>query len=314
MTAQEILNLNGTTKTYKMQQLLQLGFTRKQVAEMMGVGYGFVQNVYAAMQRRGLATQASVFTPGLFTRTFGVEFEAYGVDMHRLKAELERQGIEVAIEGYNHITRGHWKIVTDASITGANGFELVSPVLEGEAGLEQVKKACAALKRCNALINKSCGMHVHFGARNFSLTQWKNLYKNYINYEGLIDSFMPVSRRNNHNIYCRSMTNRFSTESEAYAAIDSCSTVEQIAQKVTRRDRYYKLNAESFFRHGTVEFRQHSGTIEADKVTSWITFLSNLVEYSKNNVSSQKTLESAAAFNQPEIVNFYRNRIAALAA
>ncbi|WP_266206263.1 amidoligase family protein [Pontibacter kalidii] len=314
MTAQEILNLNGTTKTYKMQQLLQLGFTRKQVAEMMGVGYGFVQNVYAAMQRRGLATQTSVFTPGLFTRTFGVEFEAYGVDMHRLKAELERQGITVAIEGYNHTTRAHWKIVTDASISGAQGFELVSPVLQGEAGLEQVKKACKALKKCNALINRSCGMHIHFGANDFELAQWKNLYKNYINYEGLIDSFLPVSRRANNNIYCRSLLNRFSSESVAYSAIDSCSNIEQIAQKVTGRDRYFKLNAESFFRHGTVEFRQHSGTIEVDKVVNWITFLNNLVEFSKNNVSSQKTLESLEAFNPAPVVNFYRNRIAALAA
>ncbi|WP_276496702.1 amidoligase family protein [Pontibacter litorisediminis] len=314
MTAQEILNLNGTTKTYKMQQLLQLGFTRKQVAEMMGVGYGFVQNVYAAMQRRGLATQASVFTPGLFTRTFGVEFEAYGIDMHRLKAELERQGIEVVIEGYNHTTRAHWKIVTDASITGRNGFELVSPVLTGEDGLEQVKKACKALKKCNALINKSCGMHIHFGARDFELSQWKNLYKNYINYEGLIDSFMPVSRRANNNYYCKSMLSRFRTERTAYASIDSCSSVAEIAQKMTGRNRYFKLNAESFFRHGTVEFRQHSGTIEADKVVNWITFLSNLVEYSKNNVSSQKTLESLNTFQPTTVVNFYRNRQASLAA
>lgn len=314
MTAQEILNLNGTTKTYKMQQLLQLGFTRKQVAELMGVGYGFVQNVYAKMQRTGMLTQASVFTPGLFNRSFGVEFEAYGVDMHRLKEELERQGITVAIEGYNHTTRAHWKIVTDASITGRNGFELVSPVLRGEDGMEQVKKACKALKKCNALINRSCGMHIHFGARDFETKQWKNLYKNYINYEGLIDSFMPVSRRASNNFYCKSMKHKFRSEAAAYTAIDGCSSIEQIAQKVCDRNRYFKLNAESFFRHGTVEFRQHSGTIEADKVVNWITFLSNLVEYSKNNVSSQSTLESLNAFQPATVVNFYRNRQAALAA
>jgi hypothetical protein len=314
MTAQEILNLNGATKTYKMQQLLQLGFTRKQVAEMMGVGYGFVQNVYAAMQRAGVTTQASAFTPGLFNRTFGVEFEAYGVSMQKLKTELERQGIEVAIEGYNHTTRNHWKIVTDASIRGTQGFELVSPVLEGEAGLEQVKKACKALKRCNALINQSCGMHIHFGAADFELKQWKNLYKNYINYEGLIDSFMPVSRRDSNNFYCKSLLHKFTSESAAYTAIDNCRTVEQIAAKVTDRNRYFKLNAESFFRHGTVEFRQHSGTIEADKVVNWITFLNNLVEYSKNNVSSQKTLESTNTFQPTTVVNFYKNRITALAA
>ncbi len=31
-----------TTKTNKIKMLLQLGMTRKQVAEVMGIGYGFV--------------------------------------------------------------------------------------------------------------------------------------------------------------------------------------------------------------------------------------------------------------------------------
>ena len=39
----------ATTKTNKIKMLLQLGMTRKQVAEAMGVGYGFVQNVYASV-------------------------------------------------------------------------------------------------------------------------------------------------------------------------------------------------------------------------------------------------------------------------
>ncbi|MDX5347295.1 MAG: amidoligase family protein [Hymenobacteraceae bacterium] len=312
MTTQEILS-QQTTKTRKMQQLLQLGFTRKQVAEMMGVGYGFVQNVYTAMQRNGQLAALS-FTPGPFTRTFGIEIEAYGVTMAKLKTELERQGILVEIEGYNHTTRRHWKIVTDASLNGRNAFELVSPVLEGETGLEQVQKVCKALKRCNALINKTCGLHVHFGANDFELKQWKNLYKNYLNYEGLIDSFMPQSRRGDSNPYCKSLMHNFRTEADAFAAIDRCRSVEQISQKITGRSRYCKLNAESFFRHGTVEFRQHSGTIEVDKILNWVKFLNNFIGFSKNNVSAVKSLESLNSFNQTPIVNFFKNRITALAA
>ncbi len=38
-----------TTKTNKIKMLLELGMTRKQVAEAMGIGYGFVQNVYASV-------------------------------------------------------------------------------------------------------------------------------------------------------------------------------------------------------------------------------------------------------------------------
>ncbi len=313
MTTQQIL-AQQTTKTHKMQQMLQLGFTRKQVAEMMGVGYGFVQNVYAKMQLHGQQPAALNFLPAAFTRSFGVEFEAYGVTQQKLKTELERLGIAVEIEGYNHTTREHWKIVSDASLSGSNTFELVSPVLHGEAGLEQVAKVCKALKKCNALINKSCGMHIHFGANDFNLTQWKNLYKNYLNYEGVIDSFMPMSRRGNENQYCRSLMHHFRSERDAFAAIDSANNVKQISQKVSGSSRYFKINAESFFRHGTVEFRQHAGTIEIDKVLNWVKFLNNLIEFSKSNVSNLKNVDSFGTFNQPEIVNFFRRRMSALAA
>ncbi|QHL87431.1 amidoligase enzyme [Nibribacter ruber] len=310
MTAAEILAL-PSTKTYKMQQLLTLGFTRKQVAEMMGVGYGFVQNVYAAMQRRG---QIAAATAAIFNRTFGVEIEAYGVSMTRLKAELAAAGISIEIEGYNHTTRNHWKLVTDASVSGQEAFELVSPVLQGEAGIEELKKVCQVLKRCNAKVNKSCGMHIHFGAADFGLAQWKNLFKNYLNYEGLIDSFMPVSRRGSNNMYCKSLLNRFSSKAAAYTAIEGCTTLEKIAEKVNGQSRYSKLNVESFFRHGTVEFRQHSGTIEFEKVENWVRFLNNLIDFSKDKVATEQSIDSLTTFNHVNIVNFYRERITTLAA
>jgi len=46
MTTTEILN-SDKTKTRKMQLLFEAGYNRKEVATMIGCGYGFVQNVYA---------------------------------------------------------------------------------------------------------------------------------------------------------------------------------------------------------------------------------------------------------------------------
>ncbi|WP_310391565.1 hypothetical protein [Hymenobacter sp.] len=48
MTAYEILSAPGTTKTWKMQQLFEMGYNRVEVAAAMRVGYGFAHNVYAA--------------------------------------------------------------------------------------------------------------------------------------------------------------------------------------------------------------------------------------------------------------------------
>ena len=66
-------------------------------------------------------------------RHFGIEIETAGITKERAAKVLRLVGLQVAIEGYNHTTRNHWKIVSDASVQG--GFEVVSPVLHGEDGL-----------------------------------------------------------------------------------------------------------------------------------------------------------------------------------
>ena len=62
-------------------------------------------------------------------------------------------GIEVASERYNHDLRPHWKLVTDSSLNGNDTFELVSPILEGEDGLEKLERVCWVLDSCNVKIN-----------------------------------------------------------------------------------------------------------------------------------------------------------------
>ena len=90
-------------------------------------------------------------------RKFGIEIEAYNVDKTALARALNAAGILCAVEGYNHQTRGHWKIVSDGSLQGYNTFELVSPILEGNNGLIQVEVVCQVINTLNARINTSCG-------------------------------------------------------------------------------------------------------------------------------------------------------------
>ena len=53
-------------------------------------------------------------------RKFGIELELIGITREQAIAALTRVGTEVREEGYNHETRRHWKIVSDASV-GASG-------------------------------------------------------------------------------------------------------------------------------------------------------------------------------------------------
>jgi hypothetical protein len=296
-----------------MQMLFELGFTRRQVSEMMGVGYGFAQNVYASTYpdriRRRIQQLAAAGFNFSFTRDFGIEIEAFGISTATLERKLNEAGIETRYEGYNHTTRRYWKIVSDSSLNGQNTFELVSPILNGENGLEQLETVCRVLKENNAKINKSCGLHVHLDAKDFRTENWKKLYKNYMKIESTIESFMPESRRANNNSFCRSMKRNTSA-----ARIERCNDLTEIEIVATNQNRYYKLNTRSYWRHETIEYRQHSGTIEFEKISNWLLFTARLTEYAKQGFELENdSIEETEKFLDENIVNYIRRRTEQLA-
>lgn len=278
-----------------MRKLFELGFTRSQVSEMLTVGYGFVQNVFAKWATGNIArVSRPQFVLPEFARRFGVEIEAFGVLRSTMQSALSAAGLS------------NWRLAYDGSIQGTDTFELVSPILVGLDGLNQLQKVCQILESKRARVNKSCGLHIHFEARSFSLASWKNLFSNYANLEGVIDSMMPQSRRANTNYYCASIA--------SYTpAAERATTVSQLVAALPSR--YHKVNTKSFSEHGTVEFRQHSGTIEYAKISNWILFLHGLVAYSEQGFRLQTfTFEAIESFSNREVSTFYHNRINDLAA
>lgn len=208
-------------------------------------------------------------------KNFGIEIECYNVNKPAFIRECAVRGIEVHDEMYNHITRPHWKIVTDGSVTGIGAVEVVSPVLNGKDGLEQVQKISDALDAVNAKINKSCGLHVHHESGHLTEKQLTNLVKFYARCEEVVDSFMPRSRRGSNNYYCKSCYKAWESMESTYFTLE-------------RFDRYHKLNLASYYRQGTIEFRHHSGTTEAAKIIPWILFTANFLHEAKNRKSLTK--------------------------
>lgn len=300
---QGILAQSGT-KTSKIQQLILLGLTRRQIADLVTNGnYGFVQNVYAKMRSQGLLNISDQeATRRGFERRFGVEFEAYNVSMFTLCDALNNAGITCRMEGYNHTTRRHWKIVSDASLSGNQTFELVSPILQGEQGIEEMKTVCRVLNECGAKVNKTCGTHVHIDAQNMDLATWKRIYINYARLEKVIDDFMPVSRKKDNNMYCQGYTRLPNLETK----INHARSLDEIYAFFGSR--YYKINPKSYARHNTIEFRQHSGTVDFEKISNWVRFLGNLITYSTTNLVTDTTLEGLATFNDQEIMNYLIQR------
>ena len=309
MTQEQIIN-SRMTKSAKMRLLFDLGLSRQQVADLLGTNYGFAFNVHKkwkeARQQTGIVNSLTNFQ---FNHTFGVEIEAFGITRQELETELKNAGIQTRVENWNRDNRQHWKIITDSSIRGENGFEIVSPKLQGEDGLRQLKTVLLITSGLEAKTNKTCGVHIHFDASNFELQTWKNLYKNYANLENWIDGFMPQSRRGNNNGYCKSMR-----RSDWVTKIDNARSLQAIESAITHRDRYFKLNTQSYWRQNSVEFRHHGGSTNFRKITNWIKFLARLVEISKEAEIENDSEPNLRRFLDNELINYFNNRRMELAA
>jgi hypothetical protein len=208
-------------------------------------------------------------------RTFGIEIEFIGNREQAIQA-IQAAGLSCRFEDYNHRVAPHWKVTTDASVGYDNG-ELVSPILQGENGLEQVRKVCAALRSIGHKVNKACGVHVHVGGQDLSGPELANVFKRYVECETTIDSLMPRSRRLNNNTYCRSLRD--------YATgIRNANSLHDL-RRAFYDERHVKLNVMSYVRQKTIEFRHHSGSLSGEKITNWIQFCVNFVEKSRSTTA-----------------------------
>ena len=259
----------------------QQGFNKKSLSEQ-------VNEVRKSMMSKDEKSKALIklgFTPyeiefvlrdcqSNFGFTFGVEIECLMRNAN-FASRARVNGLNYRHEGYNHDTRPYYKLVSDSSIQGADGIECVSPVLEGNNnGFDSLKRCCLTLNEAEAKVNRSTGLHVHIGVANLTDNWFINIFKNYQRLERVIDSFMAVSRRRNNNRFCKSL--------DGCNFGFACNTIADVQRILTSR--YFKVNPMSINRHGTIEFRQHQGTTDYEKISNWVRFCSKLVAYSKTNV------------------------------
>lgn len=184
----------------------------------------------------------------------GIEIEfALDEQLDVVVDRLDEQGLEAQVEDYNHQTRDHWKVTTDSSC----GFELVSPILT-EATVRSVSPAMRSVANAGGYVNDNCGLHVHIelpqAADRFELGQQvAGLYHDA--YE-LIRPMFSESR----------LDNRFARFVE-----DRGDWLNYLLD-----ERYYAVNLQAIGRQGTVEFRQHQGTLSARRAYAWLNLCDSL--------------------------------------
>jgi hypothetical protein len=226
---------------------------------------------------------------GVKKMKFGIELECYNVSRETIVNGLRAAGLNACVASYSGRAYDQWQVKTDGSIQGQEGFELVSPVLEGELGIAHVRIACQVLKNAGAKVNTSCGFHVHHDASDFGIRQFRNLFKRFVKHEAAMDSIMEKNRRANENRYIGSMGSAsdmadITVQARLWARIEGCRSVNQLSNAWSN-NRYLKLNLQSFFRTGTIEFRHHHGTVNGEVVERWIRFTAGMVQQARENVA-----------------------------
>jgi len=220
-------------------------------------------------------------------RTFGVEIEFIGNNNQRVTLEEINQYLanhsadfRMHTAYYSDTNATIWRLKTDSSVSGSGyGLEVVSPVLKGDKGYQDLMLVMDAINNTGATINRTCGLHVHVGVSDWRIKHFRNLFKRYTKFEQAIDSVMPISRRSSHNDYCRSTARCFSYNaslSNAFDVIDGMRSARQISNHIGTR--YTKLNIDSFWKHGTIEFRHHAGTTDKDKIANWLKLVMTMVQ------------------------------------
>ena len=155
-----------------------------------------------------------------------------------------------------------WNAQRDGSIRAGRGYvgvEVVSPILKGADGIQQIKLVCEWLKRIGAKVNRSTGFHIHVGFDRENRDQLARLVTVVANFEKAIyASTGTKSREQGH--FCRSV---------------QASQVHRDGQ-LDNVCRYHVLNVVTG--KPTVEFRAFAGTLCFAKIVTHVRTCLGLVE------------------------------------
>ena len=214
------------------------------------------------------------------TYTWGVEIECF-------LPQSKVHELDISIGSYHH---GHplpapfpqgWTAERDGSLhTSRPGYvpvEIVSPVLKGRAGIEQLKQVAEILKDLGARVNVTAGLHVHLGPHSIvgddsiAIAEWvaKLLYQVAMHETALYAS--TGTHRRGNGSYSRSIKAQKNDVDRIRKATTPGRKREELSWLVSNVARYHTLNLTNLFTSkATVEFRAFAGTVEWTKMVGHI--------------------------------------------
>ncbi|KAL7550788.1 LOW QUALITY PROTEIN: hypothetical protein ACHAWF_013999 [Thalassiosira exigua] len=256
-------------------------------------GYNPRPRMMEIREGNNIGIELEMSTSGFWTRDF-------------IASELLNKGILVDNVTGNYAeakrTSALWKLVGDGSIAcprnepDCNKFELVSPVLQSEKGLRSAENILREMSNLNVTVNRSMGFHVHFDVGRYSINDLTKICQQFLKYEDVIDSMLPLSRRTGSRESDQFFRSNIESakailgkdEAGVMTSLGLCKSYRELADIMNpSSSRYYKLNMQNLVvgRQTTIEFRQHSSTANYEKVDAWVRFC---VRFCENSVGLER--------------------------
>lgn len=204
-------------------------------------------------------------------------------------------GVEIeCIRGnyFNH-AKYHFKDVYDSSLN-VGGREYVGMPSNGDRLFRIIDDFCKRLQKEKYSVDKSCGLHIHLGIKE-EIEIIKKLYIFYSKYEDFFFKMLPKSRQKRS--YCERIRETDNFSAKDVLKMENLDEFKKLYYETNfynrqldskyHDKRYCWTNFHSLFYRGTLEIRNHAGTISEEKIKQWITIHLALLNYLRKKSASE---------------------------
>lgn len=243
---------------------------------------------------------------------FELEYAGHSSSTQVIYETMRREGYTVCnFGGYRHtpasvsLEEQSWDLKTDSSC----GWEAVSPVITTYAQLLRSARVADIVHYSGGTADSRTGLHVHIGVNHLPAEALNRFFRFMRRYEKAFFLLVPPLRR--QNIYCKPIF------PDNWKIIkDECDRMEEVNAALLARnrplgrfqtfehlwpDKNVWLNAKSFHRLGTIEFRLMPGTLNSNFIVGYIMFLQQVVDF----VCHGKTVQWGTAKAKDDRMLFY---------
>ena len=164
-----------------------------------------------------------------------------------------------------------------------NGVEFITYPMNGDELYRNIRNLCKVLNRNGYRIETSCGLHIHFDARDLNEHDIERIYYVYHTFSDFLFEMVSPSRRTNN--YCYKLPMHKKVGFPAFKGHKLGDWNDATNSIVC--ERYNFLNLTNYFNgrnnprvtKKTIEIRNHNGTLDSKKIINWIRINEALINW-----------------------------------